>query len=440
MSNVSFVLVHKGRKRSPIRASIRYQGITYYVRNVASIETEYFNNGRARGTTEDDIINYRLKKIENAIYEAILFFSKTIQIPSQKEFSRQIENILAGEDLFKSRKKEAEFTPFVEAYIEEVGLPYNTKKGLRTTLNILRKYESSYGRLLFDDITLAFEAKFKRWLLKLGYSRNYIGSIIKRIKRFMKIAETQYKLHKNDEYKLFKVDSETADTIFLTMSELETLHALSPANEQIIECFYDQTKRDFKQSITNIPEDRRAVRLENIRQSLLLSKNKFLIGAICAMRVSDYNRITDTNIKDGIITIVPQKGSSLRKPTPIKMPMHRIIREILASGFDINHKIEEQTLNRHLKILGKIAGFTEPITRYITRGGKLTEETKEKWQMITTHTARRSGATNMFLKGVPVAEIMLCTGHKTLEQTYAYIKCFVDSSVEDLRKREYFSE
>ena len=46
----------------------------------------------------------------------------------------------------------------------------------------------------------------------------------------------------------------------------------------------------------------------------------------------------------------------------------------------------------------------------------------EKWQLVSTHTARRSFATNMYLMGVPSITIMRITGHKTEKAFMRYIK------------------
>lgn len=49
------------------------------------------------------------------------------------------------------------------------------------------------------------------------------------------------------------------------------------------------------------------------------------------------------------------------------------------------------------------------------------EETM-KWQKLTTHTARRSFCTNMYLLGVPVMTIMSISGHRTEKSFRSYIK------------------
>ncbi|MDB5208187.1 MAG: integrase [Flavisolibacter sp.] len=45
-----------------------------------------------------------------------------------------------------------------------------------------------------------------------------------------------------------------------------------------------------------------------------------------------------------------------------------------------------------------------------TKGGKRVTETFRKFELITTHTARRSFATNAYLNTVPTISIMKITG------------------------------
>ena len=64
-----------------------------------------------------------------------------------------------------------------------------------------------------------------------------------------------------------------------------------------------------------------------------------------------------------------------------------------------------------------MAGIKEKIE--IDDRGQIVE--MEKWQLITTHTARRSGATNMYENGVPLLEIMQITGHTKLDTLQNYL-------------------
>ena len=48
--------------------------------------------------------------------------------------------------------------------------------------------------------------------------------------------------------------------------------------------------------------------------------------------------------------------------------------------------------------------------------------TKEKWELVSSHTARRSFATNLYLSGVALEDIALMMGHgKNIETTKRYI-------------------
>ena len=48
-----------------------------------------------------------------------------------------------------------------------------------------------------------------------------------------------------------------------------------------------------------------------------------------------------------------------------------------------------------------------------SRGGKVEIKYFKKYELIGTHTARRTGATLMYLAGIPIYDIMRVTGHKS---------------------------
>lgn len=59
----------------------------------------------------------------------------------------------------------------------------------------------------------------------------------------------------------------------------------------------------------------------------------------------------------------------------------------------------------------------------LTETGRLsTDATKPLFECVTSHTARRSFATNLYLDGFPTIEIMKITGHKTEKSFMKYIK------------------
>jgi hypothetical protein len=85
--------------------------------------------------------------------------------------------------------------------------------------------------------------------------------------------------------------------------------------------------------------------------------------------------------------------------------------------------MSNQKMNSYLKEIGRmIPSLSAKFTRTMTKGGLTVSETKEKSELLTSHTARRSFATNEFLAGTEPLTIMAITGHKTEKSFYKYIK------------------
>jgi integrase len=85
--------------------------------------------------------------------------------------------------------------------------------------------------------------------------------------------------------------------------------------------------------------------------------------------------------------------------------------------------ISNQKMNAYLKELtSNIECLQSLVMVSSTVAGKRKTVTKRKCELITTHTARRSFATNMYKMGCPTRSIMAITGHKTEGSFRAYIR------------------
>jgi hypothetical protein len=62
-----------------------------------------------------------------------------------------------------------------------------------------------------------------------------------------------------------------------------------------------------------------------------------------------------------------------------------------------------------------------------------------KYNLIHTHTARRSFCTNMYKKKMPVFDIMLFSGHKTEKEFYKYIKIKGEERAEYIVGKGFFN-
>jgi integrase len=96
--------------------------------------------------------------------------------------------------------------------------------------------------------------------------------------------------------------------------------------------------------------------------------------------------------------------------------------------------ISNQKMNGYLKEIGKKAGLLERINITKYRGAQRITETFYKYDLISTHTARRSFATNLYLSDFPAISIMKITGHRTEKAFMKYIKVTQEQNADKLEQ------
>ena len=106
--------------------------------------------------------------------------------------------------------------------------------------------------------------------------------------------------------------------------------------------------------------------------------------------------------------------------------------------YDVPH-LPDQDINRYIKELGRLAGLTQEVEIESTKGGTSKLERIPKCDLIHSHTARRTGATLMYLAGIDIYDIMKVTGHASPEILKKYIKADSLDVAEKLSyKYDYF--
>ena len=107
----------------------------------------------------------------------------------------------------------------------------------------------------------------------------------------------------------------------------------------------------------------------------------------------------------------------------VTIPMHSMVKEIITKyNGEVPSSLSNQKMNEYLKDIGEAAELDEKRIIVKTKGGEREEKTFSKFQLITTHTARRSFATNLYNQGFPSIYIMKITGHRTEKAFLKYIK------------------
>ena len=276
---------------------------------------------------------------------------------------------------------------------------YNTIKSWITLQNKLPK------NLSWNDFDYAFYRDFISEMEKKDYSLNYIGKMIKNLTIVLNDS-VRDGVNKNTEFKKWKRLSEKVYNIYLSEDELIAIHNSNP------------------------PE------------YLHKYKDLFLVGCFTGLRVGNYRNIDpNLQIKNGIITAIVNKGGGR-----VKIPVHWIVNDILKKYKGLPPNITEQKLNENIKLVCQFVAnngcesLKENVFQVKTIGGKRTEIVKKKWEMVTTHTARRSMVTNLYLRHVPLQYIMSITGHKTERQCFDYIKSGIDEHLDEIVKLDFWNK
>lgn len=126
--------------------------------------------------------------------------------------------------------------------------------------------------------------------------------------------------------------------------------------------------------------------------------------------------------------------------TPIVLPIHPVIRDILECGFELTKTISDQKMNTYIKRLAKMAQIDEKVAVREFRSGMPQTRVVEKYELITTHTARRSFATNLLkAKDVPLAAISKALGHSKITTTMRYLRIGAEDNAAILAQSSYFN-
>lgn len=108
---------------------------------------------------------------------------------------------------------------------------------------------------------------------------------------------------------------------------------------------------------------------------------------------------------------------------PVVVPVKKIVHKILKKrNYEFPPIYYETYYNSLIKVMAREAGLDEMIFFTKTIGGKPVEFVRPKYELMSSHTARRNFITNAFLAGVPVDILMKITGHRTREAFMKYVR------------------
>lgn len=405
MINISFYLNSQKidkNGQSPVYMLLTYNGqrIRKAVKNIKISKTSWNDKkGRIKPSKDDALrihesLNSKLESLEEAVHK-INKVSLRYEIPLTKDYIlTRLENPesieLTGRNFFT----------IMDEYINSLrgSRAERTLKGVTTVKNFLKAFQNQTKySISFGSIDLRFFEELRSYAFEeRGIANNYLLKIIMVLKAFMNWAsEREY--HSTTAYKKFKVQEVEREVIYLTLDELKALF--------------------------NYEFDSK--RLSHVR-------DLYSFSCYTGLRFSDAISLNESHIQDGHIVKTIKKTGQVNS----KIPLTKQAKIIIERYKDTIHyplpKISNQKFNSYIKECCKIVGINAPTSIVRFSGGKRIETIHPKYELITSHTARKTFVTNSLILGMKEMVVRNITGHKKEESFKKYVKIAEDVKAKEM--------
>ena len=393
-----------------------------------------FKKGVANSDGVDsDIIKSRLSDIESHFNNLELrttdkFTMEQLRAELAKAIAKNQAKLAAindgaSEEVIEKKEAEAEkkerkpkvkpATEYVDEFIREESRlkewSLETLKMVKSFKNHLLKFKKTAGLDFFNKDGLDKYITYLR--ADCGLEENSVQKQYKNLTWFLRwaIRKGYTQIRDVESYEpVFKTVKKPV--IFLTKEELDKLYKLEiPASGTVLKLRTYEGEEYEK----------------TVQDSAAMSKARdlFCFCAFTSLRYSDVVEVRRVDIQNGVLNITTQK-------THDRLPivLHKNALAILDKYKDEDFKngkalpyITNQQMNRALKDLGEICGFTTPYTITCYRNGTRYDEVYPKYELIGTHTGRKTFICFALSNGVPPDVVMKFTGHCDYKSMKPYI-------------------
>ncbi len=349
--------------------------------------------------------NARFGKIKSNIENAILKYQNAYEKnPDKDALVKLLYKVIEGKEFLTQTDINKSFWGYINDFIHrsQIGVRKTDKgqsiapstiKTYITLKHILKDYEvKNKVTLTFEAIDNVFFDKFLDYLQATKkYKMNTIYKHIRNLKTFMR-ESFENEVHTNMKFASKKFSAKTETTTAIYLNEMELLEI-------------------YKLNLTDKPSYERV-------------RDLFIIGCHTGLRFSDLHQIIKSNITidadgDTFLQIDQTKTGK-----PVIIPLSDVVLEIIKKyNSELPPPISSQKSNAYIKEICKdLPSQTKMEKIEYTKEGKKQSELIERYKLISSHTARRSFATNSLKLGHNVTDIMAITGHSTEKNFYKYIR------------------
>jgi len=278
-------------------------------------------------------------------------------------------------------------------------ISYPVQPNARSIISKFMKYKQ--GEVLAGEVDYNWLLRYSKYLeekeLSVNTQINYLGTMIFTLKA-AKAVGYKFPLDFEELEKLkgkagFKLTKEASESIYLNRDELKLIEQYKPKN----------TEERYSRAI-------------------------FLISCYTGARVSDAIAMSENNFNGDEVNF-----TSIKTKSTSRIPLHPMVPELLEITKKFSYTTQDATtvVNRSIKKICFNVGIGSEKDIMLYNRGAFRKN--PKWKEVSSHTARKSFATNMLLDGYEMIQICKMMGHEDVKQTGKYICTNIDDMVKGNR-------
>ena len=349
-------------------------------------------------------INNKLQNLEVLVSNRIDNYE--FKIIDKAQLAKLIEDCLyKPERPLISATEDFSFFDYYERYLRNAKNEVSSGflKAQRSVMYKLKKFEEYIGvRLTFECWEVNMFDEFYAYMLglerydkngeQLFYNNSSINAITKKIKIFLSFAKNR-KWHNSVEYREYKRKRQAAE---------DEAPIIALSWDEFLEWYHYEEENPMLDKVKDI----------------------FSFSCVTGLRYSDYSTLSKKEFK--LVEVEDSKGNRMklmetfiiknRRRVAIRFPFSQYALEIVnkymydPSPYLLPH-LYDSIITKGIKKIAFKLGFNELITSVYYSGGDQIRQTKYKWEVLSTHSGRKTFISKNVEEGVPLHIVASFTGH-----------------------------
>ena len=358
-----------------------------------STDTQRCKNNTTHGKKKipASVINREIGRYETAAEKLFYKYEQENIEPGKEQFKTDFLKEVRGVE--PEKQSEKTFYQVFDEFVRDNGFINSWTDATYKKFHTLREHLTNYNdKLRFEDLNEDGLSQFVSFLINEIDLRNSTAEKTLRFLRwFLKWATGKGYNYVRD-FETFKPRLKQTEkkVVFLEWDELMTVY----------NHIFSQNKGYLERT-----------------------RDVFCFCCFTSLRYSDVANLKWSDVSDGYIQVTTIKTNDTVK-IELNDYSKTIINKYRNSNFPKNivlPVISNQKMNSYLKEIGKMCGIDAPVTITYYKGNERIDEVHPKYELLGTHTGRRTFICNALMLGISPEIVMKWTGHSSYQTMKPYI-------------------